>query len=203
MALRTINANLIAVIILLMTNVGIVLRLLTHGVIANLLGGHALHCAGFSSFGCGCNVFISISGARADPKYRNTTQKKMLKIHIVKSLLELLTFYMFKALITLFLCVSLPATAIEKPEGNVYCHGKAVVEYRLVNPEKDGTASDVDLTVNGKTARFMTAYSWFGSNQVVPKGFKFAILGEKHFDPLLVYDSYLEDARKQKYTKCN
>ena len=95
------------------------------------------------------------------------------------------------------------AYAIEKAEGIVYCHGRTVVEYRLVNPEKNGTASDVDLTVNGKTARFMTAYSWFGSNQATPKGFKFAILGEKQFDPLLVFDNYLEDAKKNKYSKCN
>jgi hypothetical protein len=93
--------------------------------------------------------------------------------------------------------------AIEKPEGVVYCHGKTVVEYRLINPEKNGTASDVDLTVNGKTSRYMTAYSWFGSNQATPKGFKFAILGEKQFDPLLVFDGYLEDAKKNKYKPCN
>ena len=73
----------------------------------------------------------------------------------------------------------------------------------MVNPEKDGKASDVDLTVNGKTNRYMTAYSWFGSNQPTPKNFKFAILGEKQFDPLLVFDGYLEDAKKNKYTKCN
>ena len=110
---------------------------------------------------------------------------------------------MFRALITLFIYLSMPVSAIEKPEGVVYCYGKTVIEYRLVNPEKNGTASDVDLTVNGKTIRVMTAYSWFGSNQVAPKGFKFAILGEKQFDPLLVFDGYLEDAKKRKYTKCN
>ena len=93
--------------------------------------------------------------------------------------------------------------AIEKPEGVVYCHGKNVVEYRLINPEKNGTASDVDLTINGKTARYMTAYSWFGSNQATPKGFRFAILGEKQFDPLLVFDGHLLDAKKNKYLKCN
>lgn len=93
--------------------------------------------------------------------------------------------------------------ATEKPEGVVYCHGKTVVEYRLVNPEKNGTASDVDLIVNGKTARYMTAYSWFGSNQAAPKGFRFAILGENQFDPLLVFETFLEDAKKRKYTKCN
>ena len=93
--------------------------------------------------------------------------------------------------------------AIEKPEGAVYCHAKTVVEYRLVNPEKNGTAADVDLTVNGKTARYMTSYSWFGSNQPTPKRFQFAILGENQFDPLLVFDTYLVDAKKRKYTKCN
>jgi hypothetical protein len=95
------------------------------------------------------------------------------------------------------------AYGIEKAEGVVYCRGKTVIEYRLVNPGKDGTASDVDLTVNGKTSRYMTAYSWFGSNQPTPKNFKFAILGEKQFDPLLIFDGYLEDAKKNKYTKCN
>lgn len=93
--------------------------------------------------------------------------------------------------------------AIEKAVGVVYCHGKTVIEYRLVNPEKNGAASDVDLTINGKTSRFMTAYSWFGSNQATPKGFKFAILGEKQFDPLLVFDGYLKDTKGSKYTKCN
>jgi hypothetical protein len=49
----------------------------------------------------------------------------------------------------------------------------------------------------------MTAYSWFGSNQVIPKGFKFAILGEKQFDPLLVFDGYLEDAKNNRYIRCH
>ena len=110
---------------------------------------------------------------------------------------------MHKLLAALFLCISLPTIAMEKPEGVVYCHAKTVIEYRLINPEKNGTASDVDLTVNGKTSRFMTAYSWFGSNQATPKGFQFAILGEKQFDPLLVFDGYLQDAKQNKYTKCN
>jgi hypothetical protein len=108
-----------------------------------------------------------------------------------------------KALLLILAIYSANLLAIEKPEGIVYCHGKTVIEYRLVNPEKNGTASDVDLTINGKTARFMTAYSWFGSNQPTPKDFKFAILGEKQFDPLLVFDGYLEDAKKNKYSKCN
>lgn len=93
--------------------------------------------------------------------------------------------------------------SIEKPEGSVYCFGKTVIEYRLVDTDKNETASYVDLTVNGKTTRYMTAYSWFGSNQPTPKNFKFAILGEKQFDPILVFDKYLLDTKKQKYTKCN
>ncbi len=93
--------------------------------------------------------------------------------------------------------------AIEKAEGVVYCHGNTIVEYGLINPDKDGRVSDVDLTVNGKTTRYMTAYSWFGSNKPTPKNFKFAILGEKQFDPLLVFDGHLEDAKKKKCTKCN
>ena len=108
-----------------------------------------------------------------------------------------------KVFIALLLYVSATAIALEKPEGVVYCNGKTVIEYRLVNLEKNGTASDVDLTVNGKTTRYMTAYSWFGSNQVTPKGFRFAILGDKQFDPLLVFDRYLQDAKKQIYLKCN
>lgn len=110
---------------------------------------------------------------------------------------------MLKPLIALFFGIPLTVCAIEKPEGSVYCHQTTVIEYRLVNPEKNGTASDVDLIVNRKTSRYMTAYSWFGSTQATPKGFKFAILGEKQFDPLLVFDSHLEDSKKRKYTKCN
>ena len=109
-----------------------------------------------------------------------------------------------KHLILLFLTLlSITSYAIEKPEGVVFCHGKTTVEYRLINPDTRGTAADVDLTLNGKTNRYMTAYSWFGSNQVTPQDFKFAILGEKQFDPLLVFDKYLLDAKKQKYTQCN
>lgn len=108
-------------------------------------------------------------------------------------------------LISLLLTTSPISFAIEKAEGQVYCDSskKNVIEYRLVNPEKDGTASDVDLTINGKTQRFMTSYSWFGSNQPTPKNFKFAILGEKQFDPLLVFKNYLVDAKKIKYKQCN
>lgn len=93
--------------------------------------------------------------------------------------------------------------AIEAAEGVVYCHKKTVVEFRLLNPDQDGRASDVDLIINGQTKRYMTAYSWYGSTQKPPKGFKYAILGEGKFDPLLVFDTYLLDKNKAKYKKCN
>lgn len=95
------------------------------------------------------------------------------------------------------------AHAIEKPEGAVYCYGKTTIEYRLINPERNGTASDVELIINGKTTRYITAYSWFGANQATPKNFRFAILGEREFDPLLVFDGYLVDAKNNKYMQCN
>ena len=66
-----------------------------------------------------------------------------------------------------------------------------------------GANNDVSLTVDGKTERFMSAFSWFGKNQVVPADFKFAILGKDKFDPLLVFESYLLDANQNKYVKCN
>jgi hypothetical protein len=110
---------------------------------------------------------------------------------------------MKKFLLVVLASLSNTIYAIENAEGIVYCHGKTIVEYRLINPEKNAMASDIDLTVNGKTSRYMTAYSWFGSNKAKPKGFKFAILAEKQFDPLLVFDGYLEDSETKKYTKCN
>jgi hypothetical protein len=110
---------------------------------------------------------------------------------------------MLKIIITALLYFSITVSAIEKPEGNVYCHGKTIIEYRLVNPEKNNTVTDIDLIINGKNNRYLTAYSWFGSNQPTPKNFKFAILGDKQFNPLLVFDDYLEDSNKLKYMKCN
>ena len=98
------------------------------------------------------------------------------------------------------LLLSGPCFATEKPEGVVYCHEKVIVEYRFDRSNQD---NDVFLTVNGKTQKLMTAYSWFGSAQVPPKGFKFAILGKGKFDPLLVFDDHLIDAENQKYIKCN
>ena len=203
MTLRAIHTGLIVIAILLMTIIRIILSLSLCSTIANIFGVHALNRASFSRLTMRRNIFIAIGGARADAQYCKARRKKSLKIHADKSLLKLLIFYMFRALIVLLLYISVSVSAMERPEGIVYCHEKVVIEYRLINPDKNGTASDVDLTVNGKTSRYMTAYSWFGSNQVAPKGFKFAILGEKQFDPLLVFDIYLEDTKKQKYFKCN
>lgn len=92
------------------------------------------------------------------------------------------------------------AHAIDAPEGVVYCHGKMVVEFVF---DRSDANNDVLLTVNGKTNKVMTAYSWFGSVQKPPKGFKFAILGEGKFDPLLVFEDHLLDAAENRYIKCN
>ncbi len=90
--------------------------------------------------------------------------------------------------------------AVEKPEGIVYCHDKTMIEFSFDRSNKN---NDVYLTINGKSQLLMTAYSWFGSAQKPPKGFKFAILGEGKFDPLLVFEDYLLDAANNKYKQCN
>ncbi len=82
----------------------------------------------------------------------------------------------------------------------MFCHGKTTVEFAF---DRLNANKDVLLTVNGKTEKFISAYSWFGSNQAAPKGFKYAILGRDLFDPLLVFDTYLIDANQNKYVKCN
>lgn len=90
--------------------------------------------------------------------------------------------------------------AIEAPEGVVFCSQPTVIEFRF---DRTNSNNDVFLTIDGKTEKFMSAFSWFGSNQVVPADFKFAILGKDKFDPLLVFESYLLDANQIKYVKCN
>jgi len=90
--------------------------------------------------------------------------------------------------------------AVEAPEGIVYCYGKTTLEFVF---DRSNQNNDVLLTVNGKTEKRMTAYSWFGSVQAPPKDFKFAILGEGKYDPLLVFKDYLLDAEKHRYVKCN
>jgi len=83
---------------------------------------------------------------------------------------------------------------------NAYCHAKTTVKFAF---DRSNSNNDVTLVVNGKSQKAITAYSWFGSVQAPPKGFKFAILGKGDFDPLLVFDGYLLDAKKRKYTQCN
>ena len=89
--------------------------------------------------------------------------------------------------------------AAEKSEGIAYCHNQTVTKFDF---DRSNNNNDVLLTVDGKTQTLMTAYSWFGSTQQPPKGFRFAILGEGRFDPLLVFEDYLLDASNNKYLKC-
>jgi len=89
--------------------------------------------------------------------------------------------------------------AAEKLEGVMYCHNQTVIKF---NFDRSNQKNDVVLTVDDKAQTLMTAYSWYGSNQRPPKGFRFAILGEGRFDPLLVFDDYLIDAANNKYIKC-
>lgn len=106
----------------------------------------------------------------------------------------------FLAALTACVAHASVSLAIEAPEGVVFCHERTVVEFRF---DRSNANNDVFLTINGKTEKFMSAFSWFGSNQVVPAGFKYAILGNDKFDPLLVFESYLVDAKQNKYVKCN
>jgi hypothetical protein len=104
-----------------------------------------------------------------------------------------------KWIVTLGFVWSSLVSAIEKPEGVVYCYDKTKIEFAFVRPNQN---NDMLLTVNGQTQRFMTAYSWFGATKP-PQGFKFAILGNGDFDPLLVFEQYLMDAKNNRYTPCN
>ncbi len=107
-----------------------------------------------------------------------------------------------RAFLLSLLIFSTSALAANPLPAVTYCHGKTTITYSLIDPDKDGKASDVNLTVNGKTHRYMTAYSWFGSVKRPPKNFKFAVLGEHEFDPLLVFDTYLQDTKNNKYVSC-
>lgn len=84
-------------------------------------------------------------------------------------------------------------------DGVTYCHKQTVIAFQF---DRSNGNNDVFLSVDGKSQKLMTAYSWFGSAQQAPKGFKFAILGEGKFDPLLVFDDYLMDAANNRYVKC-
>jgi len=98
------------------------------------------------------------------------------------------------------------SASMEAPAGVVYCGGGAVkrqIEYLIIKNPQDQW--DAQVTVNGKTIRAMTAYSYFGSNQQPPKGFVVALLGEDRSEFLVFRDGdkdWLEFGDYQ-YKKCN
>lgn len=78
------------------------------------------------------------------------------------------------------------------PGGIVYCDGgqiKRQIKYMILeNPEDQW---DVRVTINGKTMKAMTAYSFFGKSER-PKGFVVALLGEDRSE-MLVFRNGDED----------
>jgi hypothetical protein len=97
------------------------------------------------------------------------------------------------------------ATPGEAPEGVVYCGGGAAkrqIEYVILRNPSDQW--DARVTVNGKTIRAMTAYSFFGKS-VPPRGFVVALLGEDRSE-FLVFRDGKEDWLEfgdHTYRKCN
>jgi hypothetical protein len=94
---------------------------------------------------------------------------------------------------------------VEAPEGVVYCGGGAIerqIEYRIL--EKSEDKWDARVTVNGKTMRAMTAYSYFG-NSKPPRGFVVALLGEDRSELLVFKDGNQDWLEFGDYTyrKCN
>lgn len=105
-------------------------------------------------------------------------------------------------------CGSTPKAAnstMEAPEGVVYCGGgqvKRQIEYLIL--DKAQGQWDAIVTVNGKTTRAMTAYSYFG-NAEPPRGFVVALLGEDRSEFLVFKDgnkNWLEYGDYQ-YNQCN
>lgn len=96
-------------------------------------------------------------------------------------------------------------TTMEAPEGVVYCGGgqvKRQIEYLILDNAQDQW--DVIVTVNGKTMRAMTAYSYFGNTQP-PQGFVVALLGEDRSEFLVFKEgdkNWLEYGDYQ-YSQCN
>lgn len=94
---------------------------------------------------------------------------------------------------------------MEAPEGVVYCGGGQVtrqIEYQLLDNAQDQW--DAIVTVNGKSMRAMTAYSYFG-NAPAPQGFIVALLGEDQSEFLVFKDgnaNWLEYGDNQ-YNQCN
>jgi hypothetical protein len=85
-------------------------------------------------------------------------------------------------------CGASDSQTIEAPEGKAYCGGGAVqrvIEYAMVGQPHDQW--DAVVTVNGKTVRAMTSYSFFGNSQP-PAGFQVALLGEDRSEFLVFSD---------------
>lgn len=106
---------------------------------------------------------------------------------------------MKKWILAIVLCWLPWLFAAENAEGITYCHNQTLIKFTVDRSNKN---NDVLLTIDGRTQTLMTAYSWFGSIQQPPKGFRFAILGEGRFDPLLVFEDHLIDAANNRYLKC-
>ena len=95
--------------------------------------------------------------------------------------------------------------SIEAPEGIVYCGGgqiKRQIEYAILATPQDQW--DVRVTINGKSMRAMTAYSYFG-NSKPPQGFVVALLGEDRSEMLVFSDAGKDWLEFGDYTyrKCN
>jgi hypothetical protein len=94
---------------------------------------------------------------------------------------------------------------VEAPEGVVYCGGGSIkrqIEYRILERPEDKW--DARVTINGKTMRAMTTYSYFGKSKP-PRGFVVALLGEDRSE-LLVFKDGDEDWLEfgdYTYRKCN
>ena len=97
------------------------------------------------------------------------------------------------------------ATAVEAPEGIVYCGGggiKRQIEYAILENADDQW--DARVTVNGESLRAMTSYSFFGSAES-PAGFVVALLGEDRSEFLVFRDGgqdWLEFG-DYRYDRCN
>ena len=77
---------------------------------------------------------------------------------------------------------------VEPPEGVVYCGGGGIkrrIEFRILDKPRDKW--DARVTINGKTIRAMTAYSYFG-NSAPPRNFVVALLGEDRSEFLVFRD---------------
>lgn len=93
----------------------------------------------------------------------------------------------------------------EAPEGVVYCGGGKIqrqIEYRILPGASQGWNARV--TINGKTIRAMTAYSYFGKAPE-PQGFVVALLGEERSEFLVFRDGGRDWLEFGDYTyrKCN